>query len=255
MPSGCEFSGFDLINFSLKLLCNSLLWIVTGISIYLIYTNVKFQKRVTNIILTNILISDSLSALLSALYREYLSNCKIKPYTECTVVIFFSRTFGYISMAFLIFFTVERYFKLTKPAYEYSVRDCRNMDRIYNILSRYDAILNTFNHPELQEFVGTCMCFLPFYGAFDLFHYAIYQPESEIKLEATREQAEINKKIIKSVELDVFFMSLVLTALNLTTLGFTVTDLIKYSSSYLGMLSNIKHLLPAQPPTLAMERF
>ncbi|KII69788.1 hypothetical protein RF11_12671 [Thelohanellus kitauei] len=233
-------------------------------------TNEKFRRRVPNIIVSNLLISDSLSALLSSPYREYLSNCNVKPYVECTIVTYFTRTFGYISMAFLMFFTVERYLKLIKSPDEYMIIMSKKRLIIaiisiwvgfiifslittpYWIFLSIDSIRNSLVPVcvysfSMEPLVGFVTLFLSqFLSVIVLVGINIVLGikirniiiKTETTFGVTREQMERNRKIIKKVELNVFIMSAVLTLLNLSIFGLTVMDLIEFSNAL--KLSNIK---------------
>ncbi|KII63293.1 hypothetical protein RF11_04952 [Thelohanellus kitauei] len=243
---------------SFKIICYSFLWIVTGISIFLLITDKKFRNRVPNIIVTNLLISDSLSSLLSSLFREYFINCKVKPYTECTIIIVFTRTFGYISMAFLMFFTVERYIKLTYQPYEYMIFMSKTrlkiaISSIWIGFSVFSVVTTPYwiflSIPSLRDSsVKVCVysnsmepltCFITLFLSQFLSIIIMMVinvdlvikirkivKESGIKLGVRKEQEKHNLKLVKSVELNIFILSFLLTLLNLGICAFTVVDLI-----------------------------
>ncbi|KAF1742031.1 hypothetical protein MXB_4348, partial [Myxobolus squamalis] len=88
-------------------------------AVYLLIQNKRFRKRAPNLIISHLLLSDSISALLG-IYRSYLTSCTKIKFIECSLVIFPARTFGYTSTAFLLFFAIDRYIKVTKRPLQYN---------------------------------------------------------------------------------------------------------------------------------------
>ncbi|KII73369.1 hypothetical protein RF11_02357 [Thelohanellus kitauei] len=262
MAAECHFDSTDIILFIFKIIFYCILWTVTGICLYFLATDRSFRKRVSNVIITNLLVSDSLSALLASIHRAYLLNCEIKPYVECTIITFFTRTFGYTSMAFLVLLNVDRYLKISKNLHEYAI--IMNKKRlsisiaaiwvgfvffsivttpywIYLSIPRYrnstvPVCVYSNSMEPLVSFIT--LFFSQFLSMIAMVVINVHlmvklrkiMKEANKTIGITKEQAEKNQRMIKNVEINVFIMSFLLTALNLVVFGLTVMDLIEFSN-------------------------
>ncbi|KAF0991414.1 hypothetical protein HZS_4605 [Henneguya salminicola] len=95
----CTFTDFNVFILTTQIATDIILFAVTFFIIYFVVTKNKIRKSASNIILMNLLISDSIAALSTHQVRSYFDNCETISYISCTIVMFFTRTFGYISMA------------------------------------------------------------------------------------------------------------------------------------------------------------
>ncbi|KII64393.1 hypothetical protein RF11_00416 [Thelohanellus kitauei] len=260
MTSECNFFWNNILLYAAKMFINCVLWGVTILCVFFMIKYNRFSQRASNILVTNLLISDSLSALLSSVYREYINNCDVKPFLHCTFVLYFARTFGYISMSFLLFFTIERYVKLTTTPTSYEKIMSKTKIKIaiiciwcgfilFSLATTpywiYLAIPNLRNSTvehcvyseNLEPLIGLITLFISqFLSVIILvvvnvtlgFKVRSLVQRSEIRLGLSAEQMEDNRKLIKKVEINVFIMSLALTIMNVAIFGLTVIDLIKF---------------------------
>lgn len=250
--------GIIVLSFIMKII----LWSVTVLSIYALKNIKKFRERASNIIIVNILITDSLSTLTSGIYGTYLRTCKSITYQECTTMIVASRTFAYISVAFMVFFSIERYCKVTKPPLEYNILFSKNrinysIAAIWILFTFFSITTTPFwiylTTPELSHYEYPFCTFStvmePLVGIITIFLANILPTiflvwinvvlavkvrtifvQTEKKINLTDVQKDRNKEIVKKVELNIFIMCFTLTLINLSILGVYIYDMVAFFS-------------------------
>lgn len=257
MEISCVFKKRDVGILVLNIIMKFSLWFVTVFSIYALIKIKKFRERASNVIMVNLLISDSLNTIFAGLYGAYLRTCDNIRYNECTYVIVVSRTFTYISMAFMVFLSVERYFKVVTNQLEYNLmfsksRVDSSIAAIWILLSFFSVSTTPFwiylITPEMniiaRPFCTYSTVMEPLVGIITLI-LANFLPtiflivlntilakrvryiflQSEKKLNYSDAQKDKNKQIVKKVELNIFMMSFALTIINLLLMAVLVYDM------------------------------
>ncbi|KII66173.1 hypothetical protein RF11_11996 [Thelohanellus kitauei] len=199
--------------------------------------------------------------MVETFFRESLNYCSEISFKECTFMIYFIRTFSYISLAFLLFFTLERYWKLTKDIrkYEALMRDSRfrtvvaliwigfitfstaltpDWKRLFgkerNSTSVDICIFSKSMEPHIGFVTSFISQFLPLTSIVAIncilgVKIRRILQQNQQKLNLSEEQQLKNENIIKKVEFNLFVMSNLIAFLNLPIIVLNSFDLIQFA--------------------------